>query len=201
VAILKPGRVIVEQRKLGENVISGILINFERWERERTKSEEVGRRGKKLGFVNFPVMTVWFPGRWGAFGVAVEVALFEFSWQTNGEKESASFFVIPQSLRVCEREIEGGEEREREREKERDGFVYVVVFDFGDGGGGQGNERSSDEPWLDYEHRYLRFRQFTPLVISETSREFFFLKFFFCEALSFFWFCGFVKVDFDVDSV
>jgi hypothetical protein len=60
---------------------------------------------------------------------------------TNGEKESASFSVITQSLRVRERETE------RKREKERDGFVVVVVFGFGfgDSGGGQGDERSSDE--------------------------------------------------------
>ena len=47
------------------------------------------------------------------------------------------------------------------RVRERDGVVFVI----GNSGSRKSDERSSDESWLDYEHRYMRFRQLTSMVI------------------------------------
>ena len=80
---------------------------------------------------------------------------FQFSRETNKEERKKRSLKLKAFLCVC------ACFRERERERERDGVVFVI----GNSGSGKSDERSSDESWLDYEHRYMRFRQLTSMVI------------------------------------
>lgn len=73
---------------------------------------------------------------------------------------------------------------QRERDDDSDVIIGVVVFSHC--GCGQGDERSSDKPWLDDEHRYLWFRQFSSVVIYYVSQSSLIIHFF----------VGFVLVDF-----
>ena len=78
---------------------------------------------------------------------------FQFSRETNKEERKKRSLKLKAFFCVCA--------CFRERERERDGVVFVI----GNSGSGKSDERSSDESWLDYEHRYMRFRQLTSMVI------------------------------------